>query len=514
MKKIFYLSIAFLCVLLVAASPVKRDPNTEYELVVLHTNDHHGSILPKDDKGGLAERATFVKQTRAANKNVLVLDAGDINTGPALSNMFKGEADIKGYNAIGYDAVAFGNHEFDFTGRINAQLKLAKFAWVSANVKTAAGKYLGKPYIIKNYKGFRVAVIGLTTNVTTYLASPDKSLQFTNEIEAAKEMIATVRQKEFADIVIILGHLGDKFENQGQITSVELAEAVSGVDLIIDGHTHSKFEEPLVVNNIPIVSANEWGKFMGEAKLKIKDGKITGFEWRPVAITPEAFPADAKVKAVLDPYVKKADASLKNVVMKTSAEFEFGNRLSRYREIASGDLVCDATSWFVNLIGVPVDFSFHNGGNVRAALPAGDVTKEQIMTMLPFDNYIYVVSLKGSDVIELFNFIGSVKQGAGGWAQMSKEVKYTITIDEQGNGKISDITISGQPIDPNKTYKIATNDYLAKGGDAYVALTKSIDTLNTSMTLTDIVIDYVQTLPQPVQPATDGRITVIGGVEP
>jgi 5'-nucleotidase/UDP-sugar diphosphatase len=359
-----------------------------------------------------------------------------------------------------------------------------------------------------------VAVIGLTTNVTTYLASPDKSLRFTNEIEAAKEMIQTVREKEFADIVIILGHLGDKFENQGQITSVELAQAVSGVDLIVDGHAHTKFEEPLVVNTIPIVSANEWGRFMGEGKFKIKDGKVTAFEWQPVAITPESFPADAKVKAVLDPYIKKADASLKNVVMKTSAEFEFGNRLSRYREIASGNLVCDATSWFVKSIGVPVDFSFHNGGNVRAALPAGDVTKEQIMTMLPFDNYIYVVSLKGSDLIELFNFIGSVKQGAGGWAQMSKEVKYTITIDARGNGKISGVTINGEPIDPNRTYKIATNDYLAKGGDAYAALTKSLDTFNTSMTLTDVVIDYVQTLPQPVQPATDGRITVIGGVDP
>jgi 5'-nucleotidase/UDP-sugar diphosphatase len=174
--------------------------------------------------------------------------------------------------------------------------------------------------------------------------------------------------------------------------------------------------------------------------------------------------------------------------------------------------VCDATTWYLAQTGVTVDFSFHNGGNIRPDLPAGDVTKEQIYTMLPFDNYLYVVTLKGSDVIELFDFIGQVKQGAGGWAQMSKEVNYTITIDAAGNGKIANVTIGGKPIDPNKEYKIATNDYLAQGGDAYVALTKSIGTLNTSITLTDIIPDYVKTLPQPVAPVIDGRITVIGGI--
>jgi 5'-nucleotidase/UDP-sugar diphosphatase len=478
----------------------------------LHTNDHHGSVLPKDNKGGLAERATFIKQVRAANINVIVLDAGDINTGPALSNIFKAEPDIKGYNAIGYDAVAFGNHEFDHTNRIDEQIPISTFTWISANIKKANGQYLGKPYIIKDYEGFRVAVIGLTTNNSTFLASPDKSLQFINEIDAAKAMVKIVRNKEKADIVIVLGHLGDVYENVGQITSVALAEAVPGIDIIIDGHTHTKFEEPKYVNGVPIVSANEWGKFVGQGKLTIKDGKVAKLDWKPVEITPAAFPADPAVKAIIDPYVAQVDASMKDVVMKTSAKFEFGNRLPRYREVASGNLVCDATTWYLAQTGVTVDFSFHNGGNIRAELPAGDVTKEQIYTMLPFDNYIYVVTLKGSDVIELFDFIGQVKQGAGGWAQVSKEVKYTITIDAAGDGKISNVTIGGKPIDPNKEYKIATNDYLAGGGDAYVALTKSTGTFNTSIILTDIIPDYVKTLPQPVAPVLDGRITVIGGI--
>jgi 5'-nucleotidase/UDP-sugar diphosphatase len=113
-------------------------------------------------------------------------------------------------------------------------------------------------------------------------------------------------------------------------------------------------------------------------------------------------------------------------------------------------------------------------------------------------------------VIELFSFIGTIKQGAGGFPQVSKEVRYTLTIDADKNGTISDVTIGGQPIDPDKYYKIATNDYLAGSGDGYTVLQRSVDTLNTSMLLSDIVVDYAKTLPQPVRPTLDGRITVTG----
>ncbi|MDR1866741.1 MAG: 5'-nucleotidase C-terminal domain-containing protein [Treponema sp.] len=490
----------------------------EYELVVLHTNDHHGSTVAKVtngvSRGGLAERATFIKSVRAEHANVLVVDAGDVNTGSALSNMFNAEPDIKAYNAIGYEAVTFGNHEFDKNFSVlEKQLEQSNFDWLSANIKRSDGSYLGKPYVIKDFDGFRVGIIGLTTLRTKVIASPDPSLTFIDEISAARRTIAYVRLWEQADVIIILGHLGDVLETADQTTSKKLAEAVSGIDLIIDGHSHSKFEEPLFVNGVPIVTANEWGKFVGQAILNIKDGKVTNFSWKPVEITSAVYAPDPAITALLQPYVDQAEASLKEVVMQTSAAFEFGNRLPRFKETASGDLCADGMAYYVRSIGVPVDFALQNGGGVRAELPAGDVTKEDILTMLPFDNYVYVVTLKGSDVIDLFNFIGSISQGNGGWAQVSKEARYTITYAD-GTGTISEVTINGQPIDPNKTYKIATNDYMAGGGDGYTALTRSIDTFNTSMLINDIVIEYAKTLPQPVEPTTDGRITVIGGIEP
>lgn len=516
--RFFFVPLVVLAVLIsigCSATPVARIPGATYELTVLHTNDHHGTVLSKNGEAGLAERAAFVKSVRDSCGNVLVLDAGDINTGSALSNMFAAEPDIMAYNLIGYDAVTFGNHEFDKSlSVLQGQMQQSRFSWLSANIKKSDGSWLGSPYLIKDFEGFRVGVIGLTTVRTTTIASPDKNLVFTDEIKAAAEMVKKLRDKEKCDVVIVLSHLGSVKEAEGQNTSVLLAERVPGIDLIIDGHSHTYFSEPAIINGTPIVSANEWGKVMGEGHFSITDGAVTAFDWNPVKITSAIFPPDEEMTALLEPYVKAAEEGLKEVVMCTGAEFEFGDRLSRYKEIALGDLVSDAQVWYVRRSGIDVDFGFCNGGNIRAPLPAGEVTKENLMTVLPFDNYLYVLSLKGSDVIELFNFIGTIKRGSGAFPQVSREVRYTLFYNDDGSSGISGVTVNGLPVDPERTYRLVTNDYLAGGGDGYEVLTRSVETFNTSMLLCDVVVEYVKTLPQPVMPETDGRITITGNISP
>ncbi|MCL2479606.1 MAG: metallophosphoesterase, partial [Treponema sp.] len=170
----------------------------EQELILLHTNDHHGAVLPNGGQGGLAEVAAYVRGVKALNENVLLVDAGDINTGSALSNMFNAEPDIKAYNIMGYDAATFGNHEFDGNmAKLNAQITQANFPFVSSNIKTADGKFLGgNQYLIKKYDGFTVGIFGLTTLRTLTIASPDKSLTFINEIDAAKDVVNILRNRE------------------------------------------------------------------------------------------------------------------------------------------------------------------------------------------------------------------------------------------------------------------------------------------------------------------------------
>jgi len=511
--KRFFAFIAVFTLIALAGFPVFASAARETgsgELILLHTNDHHGAVLSANGGGGLAERAAYIKAVRAMNPQVLLLDAGDINTGSALSNMFYAEIDLKAYNMMAYDAVTFGNHEFDGPfGRLKEQIAMAKFPFVCANIQTSDGAFLGgNPYIVKKYNNFTVGIFGLTTLRTISIASPsDSDIYFIDEIEAALETVDILRNREKVDIVIALTHMGNVKEAPNHVTSLELAEMVDGIDIIIDGHSHTFMETPLRVNGAWIVSANEWGKYVGHAKITVRDGKLFNFFWKPIAIG-----RDREVAAMIEPYVKKAGESLKEVIGTAAEEFEFGNRLPRYQETAIGNLITDANFWyFTKVQNQNLDFAFHNGGNIRAGLSKGDITREQILTILPFENYLYVVSMKGSEINELFNLIARIPQGAGGFPQFSKEVRYTI--DKQSN-VIKELTINGSPVDPDKTYRFCTNDFLLDGGDGYTVLKKSDDRYNTSQILTNIVIEYIKALGEPVKPLIDGRLTVLGGVKP
>jgi 5'-nucleotidase/UDP-sugar diphosphatase len=515
--RLLFTAAALLAVALPLAARPQADANT-YELILLHTNDHHGTVLANNGRGGLAERASYIRSVREANPQTLLVDAGDINTGSALSNMFDAEPDFLAYNAMGYEAAAFGNHEFDGDlAKLAAQLEKAQFPFLGSNIKTADGKYLGNtPYLVKQYDGFTLGLFGVTTLRTKIIASPDKSLAFINEIDAAKEMVETLRKKEKVDIVIALTHIGNVKETPEHITSPELAAAVPGIDIIVDGHSHSFFEAPEKVGDTYIVTANEWGKYVGQGKLTVYQKKLTGFDWKPVEINnPDAktYEPDAAVAALLNPYVEQANASLKDVVGEAAADFVFGDRLTRKTETALGDMICDANVWyFREIYRQQIDFAFHNGGNMRAELKQGPITQEQILTVLPFENYLYIASLKGSDIIDLFNFIAAIPQGAGGFPQVSAEARYTVDYSE-GTGKLRDLTIGGAPVDPNRTYRFCTNDYLLQGGDGYEVLTRSVEPFNTSLLLSYVTIEYIRGHNGVISPATDGRITVIGGVD-
>jgi 5'-nucleotidase/UDP-sugar diphosphatase len=266
-------------------------------------------------------------------------------------------------------------------------------------------------------------------------------------------------------------------------------------------------EAPVMAGSTYIVSANEWGKYVGQGKLGIRGGRLVDFKWTPVPVQP-----DAEVTTMLKPYIEKANESLKEVVGEAADTFVFGNRLTRYQETAIGNMISDANVWyFRSVYNQNIDFAFHNGGNIRTELPKGPLTREQILTVLPFENYLYIASLKGSDLIELFNFIGTVPQGNGGFPQFSKEVRYTLDVP---NKRVTNLTIGGAPVDPNRTYRFCTNDYLLGGGDGYAVLKKAQEPFNTSLLLSYVVIEYIASQNGVITPSTDGRMNIIGGVTP
>lgn len=488
----------------------------EVKIAVLHVNDTHGHPIAYNNGsniavGGLPAMAMFVGQARAEYDNVLVLDAGDFNTGLSESNFFKAEPDVVGRNMIGFDAVALGNHEFDNElSVLKAQMDLAEFPMLAANVKTKDGALVAdKAYIVKTFQGVKVGIFGLITKETEIVGNPAivKDLVFEDEIETAKAMVKVLREKEKVQVVIALVHLGmDEVYVPG---SKGLAAAVSGIDLIVDGHSHTLVKEPVVVNGTPIVQANQWGMYVGKGVITVKDGKVAGFGWELVSINHNnkgapvgpQFEQHPLIQPVLSDYADRVEGLLKEKI--GVAADTFPNAMTRKAETAIGDLVTDAMKYVTAAQGV--DFAMNNGGGIRADLPAGDITKKSVFTVLPFDNSVTVIKLKGSDVQAMFDYVATTI-GKGAFAQMSDGVSYTINV---AAGKCENILIGGKPIDPAKVYTIATNSYLADGGDGYAMFKNQLNRYETSMFQRDALIQYVQKLGKAVVPEIKGRITIV-----
>jgi 5'-nucleotidase/UDP-sugar diphosphatase len=499
-----------------------------HHLTVLYTNDAHGhpikfSNLSVPDVGGLPARATLVNEIRSENKNVLLLDAGDLNTGQAVSNFFKAKPDILGYNYMGYDAMALGNHEFDNPNHIlRKQMDLAKFPFLSANVKTRNGDHLGLPYIIKQFNGFKVAVFGLTTTEAKVTGNPDyiKDLIFEDEVEVAKKLVPYLRKR--ADVVIALTHLGIyEGSNRG---SKRLATRVRGIDLIVDGNTDTKLEVPLVIydpdstHQTLIVQAWHWGLVLGRIDLWIRDKRIVDFNMALIPINlkqtikhPDGkktfrfmgnpIKEDQTLLALLQPYADKVDRFLSETI--GYARESFGNNDGRFRETALGDLVADAMKWYLKRFNP--DFALTNSGAIRGSIPQGALTRKSIYNTFPFDSSVVFLNLTGTQVRTLFDFIGTVQPGEGAFPQVSSGIRFTMDTE---NKTCKDMLINGKPIDLRKSYGIVTNSYLAKGGDGYQAFLQAVDQFDSSIFQRDALIAYIRHLGGNLVPKVNGRITI------
>jgi 5'-nucleotidase/UDP-sugar diphosphatase len=187
--------------------------------------------------------------------------------------------------------------------------------------------------------------------------------------------------------------------------------------------------------------------------------------------------------------------------------------LVRYGETPIGDLVADSLPWYATKINKPVDFSIFNAGSIRDGLPKGIITEDDTHKVLSFDNTMVIITLSGSDVISLFDYVATMKQGQGGFAICSKEVKYTLTYDNNGeNGSISNLTINNSSINTERTYDIAINDYMYGGGDGYSIFSSGTNYYDTNQYMYKILYEYGKSLDDNIMPIIDGRLTIIGGI--
>jgi 5'-nucleotidase/UDP-sugar diphosphatase len=489
------------------------------KLVVLHTNDHHGhpvafSFGGKPSAGGLPARATLVEKIRAENGNVLVLDAGDINTGRPESNLFDARPDIIGYNFIGYDAMAIGNHDFDHGKRALAeQMAMARFPFLSANIRTASGNLLARPYIIKSFNGFKVAVFGLTTVETTSITYPEHiaGLHLEDEVETAWKLVPRLRKQ--ADVVIALVHLG--IYATARRGSLRLAREVPGIDLVVDGHSHTKLDKPVRVKNrisgkvVPVVQAWKWGLMVGKVDMDVSGNGVfvTAFEALPVNFSSGKGGSPAvRIKenrdllVSLEPFLRKTDEMLSEPITWVTAEI--AHHKMRTRETPLGRLVAESMMWSARALRP--DFAVQNSGGVRDDIPRGTLTAKTIHQVLPFDNTVVVVELDGKAMGRLLEHmaVGAARKGKG-FPQVSSGLEMRL---EAGSGRITQVLIGGKPLDPDSTYRVATNSYLAAGGDGYRILADGDYIQDTSICQREALIEYARHLgtrlsPPQVKPA-------------
>lgn len=460
------------------------------KLTILHINDTHGHAWTFDQYGvglvgGFPLVATLVDQYRAENPRTLFLHAGDISTGVPESDLLDAAPDIVALNLMELDAVAIGNHEFDFEREVlDKQMEYALFPYLSANIYKD-GEPEFTEYIIKDVGGIKVGIIGLTTPDTKILEKLHADqYEWKSVVDIAKKLVPEVETK--ADIVVILSHIGDA-ESMTDVNSHELAAAVDGIDVIVDGHSHTLTEKPVVINGTLIVQAGEWGKHLGKLDLEVENGGITYVEYEAIPVTAESIEPDKDVAIVLDYFKKLGSEKLNEVFGKTEILLMGDRSVIRSQDTNLAHLITDAMVWKTG-----ADFAITNSGGIRASIRPGEISYRDILTVLPFGNTLYQLEATGEEVMDILEYTATVSAGQGAWPQVSG-ITYTIEGET-----VSDVMINGEPIDLDETYTIATNNYLAYGGDGYSML-EDLEGYDTGFVLADVVQDYVAE----ISPITD-----------
>lgn len=563
-----FLVLAMVCSLFGAAFAAEEETATPYvipdvdgKVVILHTNDTHGADLDEEGTSfGMAGVAQLKKDFEAAGADVLLVSAGDSIMGKPLVSADQGKSAIEFMNAAGYDAMTVGNHELDFgIDNLKALAKDADFPILCADMTTEAdGKTVFDSNKIFEIGGVKVGVFGLATPETLTKADASKmpgiTFPQTDKLYAVAQAQVDELNKAGADLIVCLGHLGIDDESIGN-RSIDVCEHVNGIDLFIDGHSHSttadiiaKVGDTNVVNGAKIVST---GTALANVGVVIYDQE-TG------TLTDELVPAasytktDADVAKLVDDRNTAVDkvygekiattevdlngsrsgGAATDPVTKAEMTFPEGEGV-RTTETNLGDFAADAILWQARqtLGEENVDAALTNGGGIREALAKGDISKKSLLAVFPFGNTVATIDVTGAQLLEALEAatcttpeaIGAFPQVSGIEFTLNTGVPYvngtqyansTYYAPANPGSRVTISTVNGEAFDPAATYTIATNDFTAKGGDTYGVFKIAGGWKDVGVSLEDALINYTTeeldgtiTAEQYGEPA--GRITIV-----
>lgn len=511
----------------------------DFSLTILHINDFHSrfELITGSDStcnaegetkgecfGGIARLKTAIDAERAAAKtageNSVLFSAGDEFQGSLFYTQYKSEIVANFMNDMGFDVVATGNHEFDDGPAEFAKfIASAKFPIIGGNFDTTKDpdlKGLPKGVIVLNIAGEKIGVIGATTEDTPEIAAPGPNVAFESVTEYVKGAVGALEDAGINKIIVV-SHIGYNVDQ-------DLAKAVSGIDVIVGGHTHTflgtgKGEAgpyPTLVKNpdgvdVPIVQAGQYGKVLGELKVTWDDaGKVISATGAPILLDASVKPDQGFIDRVAE-LGKPLEALKAEVIGTSTAAIEGDRNVCRVMECSMGNLIADAQLDRVKDQGVTI--SIANSGGLRASIDAGEITMGEVLTVLPFSNTLATFQISGADLIaSLENGLSQIEEVAGRFPQVAG-LKYTFDKSKPaGSRLVGDVLVkegdAWVPLDPKKTYGVVTNNYVRGGGDGYELFGKNaINAYDFGPPLEKVVADYIAKLGGAYTPYTDDRIT-------
>jgi len=505
------------------------EQNKTYNITILHTNDHHGHFWRSDyGEYGLSAQKTLVdgirKEVAAEGGSVLLLSGGDINTGVPESDLQDAEPDFRGMNLIGYDAMAVGNHEFDNPlSVLRQQEKWAKFPFLSANIyQKSTGERLFKPWMMFNRQGLKIAVIGLTTDDTAKIGNPEffTDIEFRKPADEAKLVISELNQNEKPDVILATTHMGhyDNGEHGSNAPGdVEMARSLpkGALAMIVGGHSQDPVcmasENKKQVDYVPgtpcapdqqngiwIVQAHEWGKYVGRADFQFRNGemKLVRYQLIPVNLkkkvtydngkservlyTPE-IAENPQMLSLLTPFQNKGKAQLEVKIGNANGHLEGDRSKVRFVQTNLAHVILAA-----QMARTGADLAVMSGGGVRDSIEAGDITYKDVLKVQPFGNTLVYVNLSGKELTDYLTAVAQMKPDSGAYPQFAN-----VSFVAKG-GKLNDLKIKGEPVDPAKSYRLATLSFNATGGDGYPRLDDKAGYVNTGFIDAEVLKEYIQ----------------------
>lgn len=523
-------ALALLAAFALTTQPAQAyEKDKTYKITILHTNDHHGHFWRSEyGEYGLAAQKTLVdsirKEVAQEGGSVLLLSGGDINTGVPESDLQDAEPDFRWMNLIGYDAMAVGNHEFDNPLTVlRQQEKWAKFPFLSANIyQKSTGERLFKPWAIFTRQDIKIAVIGLTTDDTAKIGNPEyfTDIEFRKPAEEAKVVIQELNMNEKPDVIIATTHMGH-YDNGDHGSNapgdVEMARSLpaGSLAMIVGGHSQDPVcmasENKKQVNYVPgtpcapdkqngiwIVQAHEWGKYVGRADFEFRNGemKMVNYQLIPVNLkkkvtwdngkservlyTPE-IAENPQMLLLLTPFQNKGKAQLEVKIGSVNGLLEGDRSKVRFVQTNMGRVILAA-----QIARTGADFGVMSGGGIRDSIEAGDITYKSVLKVQPFGNIVVYADMSGKEVVDYLTAVAQMKPDSGAYPQFAN-VSFVAK-----EGKLTELKIKGEPVDPAKTYRMATLSFNATGGDGYPRIDNKPGYVNTGFIDAEVLKEFIQ----------------------